>query len=107
MNTTAAQKKRLLIAADWLEQMAKTLPRWNPHAGERWDIFLTRSYEAEKALGAELRRTPGCKLFMCEIRQRVDLTLGGISVHSKHGLARACLDWVDAVRARYGGPEGS
>lgn len=103
----SAEKDRFLVAADRLEQMAKALPRWNPHAGERWDIFLTRSYESEKALAAELRRTPGGKLFMCEIRQRVDLTLGGISVHSEHGLARACLDWVEAARARYGDPEGA
>src|SRR3712207_2234939 len=97
---------RLLVAADRLEQRARALPRWNPQAGERWDDFLERSYEAEMALADGLRRVPDCHLSMCSRRERVTLTLGGVTVQSKRGLARACLDWVAEVRASYGGLGG-
>ncbi|TNC74891.1 hypothetical protein [Rubellimicrobium roseum] len=97
------QVGRLLTAADRLEEMVKALPRWNPQAGERWDEFLERSYEAEMNLANELRRVANCRLTMCSRRSRVDLTLAGISVTTNRGLARACLDWVEEVRATYNG----
>src|SRR5689334_4105665 len=51
-----------LAAAALLERWADAIPMWDPEAGERWDGFADRRYQAELTLERRLRQLPGCRL---------------------------------------------
>lgn len=102
MTAGTDQKAQALAAAALLERWADAVPMWAPGAGERWDAFADRRYEAEKALEERLRKLPGCQLRLDFGSNIVDLALAGIRVRSHACLAGACRAWAAEVRRRAG-----
>ena len=94
------QKAQALAAAALLERWAGAVPVWDPSAGERWDSYADRRFEAEKALERRLRNLPGCALAMDSAGSQVDLTLAGLRVPRQNCLAKACYAWAAEMRRR-------
>ncbi len=98
--TNQSRAAAFLEAADHLERWAETLPRWSAADPEPWYLFLERRYAAEVALIERLRRAPNCQITTCSARMHVDLTLGGLSVHTDKGLGPALREWAQLARRR-------
>lgn len=94
------KSEQLLALAEVMEGWAATLPRWDSQVTEPWFVFVERAYMAETGLAERLRQLPTCRLVMCQIRERVSLTLAGISVRTDQGLAAACRAWAQQARAQ-------
>jgi hypothetical protein len=102
MSDTDEQPSGLLLAADHLEWWTDSLPVWSDDGREPWYEFLERRYRAEVALIERLHRAPRCWLEICPRRMDVELTLGGISVRTKDGLAAALREWARRAREQSG-----
>lgn len=88
----------MLALAELMERWAEELPSFDPEAAEPWFVVLDRAFNAEMALAERLRRLPTCRLEMCAARQKVSLSLAGIRVRTKDGLAEACRAWAGRAR---------
>ena len=102
MNEAGEKISDLLSVADHLDRWADSLPGWSQDGQEPWYVFVDRRYEAEVAIIERLRRSPNCRLRTCPVRMQVDLTLGGISVSTDHGLAAALQEWARRTRSQLG-----
>lgn len=78
----------LLLAADYLERWAESLPSPARMGEEPWYEFADRRYRAEVALMERLRRAPRCHLWTCPVRMEVNLTLGGSQFAPSRGSRR-------------------
>lgn len=90
----------LLALADLLEEWAGSVPHWDPQAGERWDLFADRRFEAERALRARLRRLPTCVIRTDPALTHVEFALAGIGVEPRASIDGACRAWAAEARRR-------
>jgi hypothetical protein len=97
MTPRAGTDRRAL--ADSLQGWLGDLPFWEPEGFEAWVPFLHRYQDAEVSLAGRLRRLPACKLSVTSNGRWVHLTLGGVAVKSRAGLAGTCRVWIAEARA--------
>jgi len=87
------------ILADALQGWLGDLPSWEPEGVEAWVPFLHRYEDAESSLAGRIRRLPASQLNFTSNGRWVHLTLGGVAVRSRAGLAGTCRVWIAEARA--------